>query len=311
MNKKRRDILSKKNERIKSAPDDLLSKLKNPQRKTSDYLTSKLSKLEVDGDYIVASEKNSLLIQEAIDGAKDYLLKKTTYKDAIKGFSSEFDAQKKDNAKYYESFGESLDTEFADSVVKKIQKETVRNLLSDSIDEDFLKPLSKTLDTAVTNGAGFMETLEAIRDYVEGNEDVDGAILKHAKQIAHDSFANADRGYGSVISDELELEWFMFSGGTVENTRCFCQERHNKFYHYKEIEAWGRGENVGECGFPWKGMNRATNEKTIYQYAGGYNCLHTIAGVSIFDVPKEDVQRNVSNGNYVPSEFEKEQIGIE
>ena len=44
--------------------------------------------------------------------------------------------------------------------------------------------------------------------------------------------------------------------------------------------------------------------ENIFNYAGGYGCLHTVAGVSIFSVPKEDVMRNVDNGNYQLSPVE-------
>lgn len=296
---------------MKQAPDNFIRDLKTSQRKVSEFIQSKIAQFERAGETITPSEANFLRVEELKAEAREYLKEKTNYKKVVKDFSSTFDEQKTDNKNYFSTFQEEFSTTVADTITSKIKRDTVKNLLSDSIDQNFLKPLGNTLDFAVSNGAGFKETLTLIRDFVEGNEDVDGAVLKYAKQLAHDSFANADRAYGSAVADELEMEWFIYGGGLVDNTRCFCLERHNKFYHYKEIEAWGRGEDVGECGYPWKGMNRDTTEKTIYQFAGGYNCLHSIGAVSIFDVPKEDVQRNVDNGNYTPSEFEKEQIGIE
>lgn len=311
MDKKRRDILKKKSDRLQQKPDEFLGKLKKPQRKLADFIIGKLSQLERSGNDIIAGEKNFLLIDELKVEVKDYLLKKTDYTDAVKDFAGDFDDQKKISTEYYNTIDNIVSGEVADVIADRIKRDTVQALLKDSINEDLLKPLGSTLDLAVSNGAGFNETLEMIRTFIDGNDEVDGAVEKYAKQLAHNSFANADRAHGSAIADELDMEWFIYGGGLVDNTRCFCEERHNKFYHYKEIEAWGRGEDVGSCGFPWQGMNRATDEKTIFTYAGGYNCLHSIGGVSIFDVPKEDVQRNVDNGNYVPSEFEREELGLD
>lgn len=297
---------------MKEAPDNFISALKTSQRKLSEFIQSKIAQFERAGETITPSEANFLRVEELKAEALEYLKEKTNYKKVVKEFSSTFDEQKKENKEYFNTFDQEFSTTVSDRIVRNIKRDTVKKLISDSIiDSKIFLPLGETLDFAVANGAGFQATLTLIRDFIEGSEDPDsGVILKYSKQLAHDSFANADRAYGSAVADELEMEWFIYGGGLVDNTRCFCLERHNKFYHYKEVEAWGRGEDVGECGYPWKGMNRDTTEKTIYQYAGGYNCLHSIGAVSIFDVPKEDVQRNVDNGNYVPSEFEKEQIGI-
>jgi len=121
--------------------------------------------------------------------------------------------------------------------------------------------------------------------------------------VAHDQFAIADRSYTSAVSDEIGAEWFKYSGDTIESTRQFCEVRHNKFYYYKEIEGWADGN--------WDGKIPGTNDKTIFSTAGGYNCRHSIIPVSIFAVPKKDIERNIDNGNFKPSERLKKQLGIE
>lgn len=302
-----RKKLNEKNQRLKSVPDKLIKKLKDVQAGSYNLIIAGL-KLETVGDFIKSSEENFLAVDELQDRLKNYLLT-GDYKEAVAEYAGEFEAQKTFNKDYFDSIleeGEKYSLEVADNIVSRIKKHTVNALLQDSLRKDFLTPLQSVLDKAVAAEASFKETVSFIRTFVEGNEEIDGGILRYAKQLAHDNFANADRAYSNAIADDLEGEWFVWSGEAIESTRCFCYERKNKYFHYKEIEAWGRGENVGKCGFPWAGMNRDTNEKTIFIYGGGHGCLDSLMMSSIFDVPPEDVKRNVDNGNYEPSEYERE-----
>ena len=297
-------------QRLIKVPDAFIERLSPIQEQIFKKLLAKLAALKQVNGMIVPSLENLKVIDSIREFIHDELIK-SDYSSAVRDYAKEFDKQAGLNAAYYtKQFNSEFSTVLADAAVKQTKKAVVQALITDSVQVNFLTPLENTLSVAVQSGAAFSDTISAIRDFVEGNSDVDGAILKYSKQIAHDAFANADRAYNSAVSDELEVEWFLWAGGQIDTSRCFCIERHGKYYHYKEIEAWGRGEDVGECGFPWAGMNRATDAQTIFNYAGGYGCLHTVAGVSIFSVPKEDVMRNVDNGNYQLSPVEAEFFGV-
>lgn len=305
--------MDKRIKRLQSVPDEFLKRLDPIQREVFKALLKKLGSLETKNGVIVSSVQN----MEIVDSIREFLhqeLLSTNYPKAIKDFADEFTAQSKLSKDYFDSaFNVEFSTQVADQAVKQIKTSVVRSLVTDSVQTNFLTPLENTLMVAVNSGASFAETVSSIRDFIEGNDEVDGRIVQYSKQIAHDSFANSDRAYNSAISDELGIEWFLWAGGEVAGSRCFCIERHGKYYHYKEIEAWGRGENIGACetnSGEWAGRNRSTNEQTIFTYAGGYGCLHTVAGVSIFSVPKEDVLRNVQNGNYRPTQTESDFFGF-
>jgi len=95
-------------------------------------------------------------------------------------------------------------------------------------------------------------------------------------------------------------EWYFYQGGELPTTRCFCEARVQKYFYYKQIEAFGRGEDLGECrsGDLWAGANRNTNEQSIFLFAGGWNCGHSWILTSIFDVPKEVVQNAIDKFGY-------------
>jgi hypothetical protein len=299
------DDLFKKNKRLRIIPEEFIEKLPAIQRNQFYILNRLIKEAELKGESFAASKTNYNLIEKIREALREDLLS-GDYKEAVKVFSNEFKKQIDSNDKYFTKISDDYTGLAGEEAVKIIQRQTVQNLIQDTITKDFLNPVEGVLNSAISSGAGFTETLKNLNEFIEGNEETAGGIARWAKQLAHDSFANADRAYGNAVSDELELEFYLYAGDEIQTSRCFCLERYGKFYHWKEIAEWGRGENVGNCGFPWAGMNRDTNENTIFNYAGGYGCLHSIAGVSIFDVPEEDVRRNVDNGNYEPSKYEKE-----
>lgn len=307
------EIIKEKNRRLERVPDEFLSQVQKSQKKIFAELLSLLSQFNLVDGKIEISSANLAVVDEVIEGLK-VVLYGSDYSDAVAEFAKEFDKQGKINNDYFEkAFDDFKTPEIATEILARSKKTTVEALIGGSMDENFLKPAEQMLSNLVTSGAGFREAVISIREFAEGGEEVDGRLLKYAKQIAHDSFAISDRSYTNAVSEELESEWFFYSGGEIATTRCFCEQRNGKHFHFKELEAFGRGENLGECksGELWQGANIQTNEQTIFIFAGGYNCMHSILPVSIFDVPREVVQRNIDNGNYSPTAFEVEEIGLE
>jgi hypothetical protein len=60
----------------------------------------------------------------------------------------------------------------------------------------------------------------------------------------------------------------------------------------------------------WAGENQSTNEQTIYNFAGGYNCQHSILPVTIDQVPVEVIREAVDKWGYEPTQFERDELGI-
>lgn len=305
-------IIKEKSKRLQLVPDRLLSQVEKTQKKLFTEILSLMDDLTVKDGFIELSTGNLATVDKIVSDLRT-ALNGSDYFDAVKEFGKEFNVQAEINASYFkEAFTDFKSPEIAEALVSQAKVATVDALIGAPLDVNWLKPLEKTLTDLVSSGASWKESVKTIRTFAEGDEDVDGKLLQYSKQIAHDAFAYSDRSYSNAVADELEGEWFYYFGDEILTTRCFCGERHGKYYHYKEIEAWGRGENIGECrsGDLWQGANRQTNEQTIFIFVGGHNCMHSLILTSIFDVPKADIQRNIDNGNYVPTEFEVAEIGL-
>lgn len=284
-------LLKEKNERLESIPLDLQTVVQKQQREVLNNVLSKLSKLTtVNGQYKIDAQ-NIRIISEISDDLKKVFLN-DEYLKAVRDFSKEFEIQATLNSKLIDKgFGETATPVASEIYIQTAKRSAIEALQAT---DQFIKPIQSLLENAVVNGATVNETMDSIRAFVEGSNGVDGKILKYAKQITNDSFAIADRSYTSIVSDYLSNDWFYYAGSEVENTRCFCAERVGNFYHYKEIESWANGDNLGDCnigGGKWAGMISGTNSATIYSYLGGYQCMHSLMPVSEAVVPDSDIER--------------------
>ena len=287
------ELIKEKSKRLEDIPLALQDAVVRQQKEVLNEISSLLNELDIKNGEIVISKANLKTISVISDDLKKVFLNED-YLKAVKKFSVEFDKQALINNKVIKAGLGTLETPIASTLYIDIAKRSaIDALIGSPIDTEFIKPIQGLLENAVVNGASLKETISSIRTFAEGNDKVDSKVLRYVKQISNDSFAVADRSYTSIVSDALQNDWFYFAGGEIETTRCFCQERVGNNYHYKEIESWGNGDNLGDCnigGGKWAGEIPGTNSSTIYSYLGGYNCMHSLMPISeilVSDYEKE------------------------
>lgn len=295
-------LQSDKIRRLSSVPDDFLKKIPRSESELYDRVIELLSRFEIKNGAFAITNANLKLAAEISDLLRKSLLA-TDYVKAVTEFASQFDKQKKINQELFsKAFPEFTVSSIANATVAIAKRNAIDMLLNSEPDVKLIKPLRDTLEQAVINGSGYKETLTSIRNFIEGTEDTDGALLRYSSRLAHDAFAISDASYISLVSEELDAEWFKYAGDVIATSREFCEQRHNQFFYYKEIESWGELE--------WDGKIPGTNSSTIYTYRGGFSCRHSIIPVSMFAVPMDVIKRNIENGNFTPTAKEAELLGL-
>ena len=293
------DLIKQKDKRLEEIPLELQTYAQKQQKKVLNDILSQLDKLDKVNGQIKINSKNLKAIAEISDELKSIFLN-TDYLKAVKEFAKEFDTQATVNNKLFEKGFGKVDLPLASKSYLDIAKKNAVDALAGAPYETItIKPIQSILENAVVNGANISDTINSVRQFLEGNGESVGQIDKYIKQITNDSFAIADRSYTSIVADELDNDWFYYSGTVVDKTRCFCEQRVGNYYHYKEIESWANGENLGECNIgegKWAGEIIGTNSSTIYSYLGGYNCLHSLIPVSEMVVGENDLNRARSLG---------------
>lgn len=304
-------LLQAKNARLASVPDALLTRMQKVQRELLKDVLALLGDFERDAEgHFIVNKRNVSLAAE-VDVLLREALERSDYTEAVTEFAGEFNNQVTFNDSYFKkAFPGFTDSELGKQVMRSAQSRAVELLVEISPDRDFIEPIKTAIEQAVVNGASYRDTLDRLQEITTGNDELNGKIMQYSKQIAHDAFALGDRSYASAVAEEMEAEWFKWSGSEIKTTRPFCGERHNQYFHYKEIQDWGKGEKTEGFEWPqsgeWAGEMAGTNENTIFTTAGGYNCRHSVMAVSVFNVPKEAIERAIRLGYFTPSEAELE-----
>jgi len=316
------DLTKDKLRRLTTVPDDFLSKIPKAEQQVYDKVVELIGRLQISNGSYVISSKNLKIAADITQLLRGVLLA-SDYTRYVTEFAKEFDQQAIVNNKLFEAaFPVFEPTELGKSVVNLAKRNAIDLLLNRASDTDFIAPLRETIEQAVVNGAGYRETLQSIRTFIEGSDGELGALSKYSKTYAHNVFSVSDGAYTSIVAEELDADWFIYAGDEIATTRPFCLERHGQYYHWKEIEGWfaipeklqpGMSSSTIyiKDGAPyWNGIIEGTNKDTIYSYKGGNNCRHSILPVSLFSVPMDVIQRNIESGNYEPSEKELELLGM-
>jgi hypothetical protein len=296
------DIIKAKNNNLETVPNLFAGMVKDTQMKSWEKIVTIIQKIERKGENIVMNKRNLALIDEIMVEMKNITLKDGYLKSVIE-FAKKIDAQKAVNKSYFsKAFSTTIgETGLADTLFERSKRNGITALI-EAVDSQFLAPAKSVLEGSVSTGASWSSTVEELKRIVVGDEEIEGKLYRYAKQTASDAFSITDRTYTNAIAEDLDLEFFLYAGDTIQTTRPFCDERVGKYFHYKEIEEFANED--------WAGKIDATNAETIFIYAGGWNCKHSWLPVSAIVVPKDVIERNIFNGNYQPSETERELLNV-
>lgn len=310
------DIIRDKITRIETIPEAFSDSVTASQSDLFKILLDLLDKLELDGGNLVFNSNNLSTVNSILDEYK-LLVSASDYTKAVAGFAEQFGKQAALNDQMLRAtFDDFTRSDLLTQLLRQRTTGAMQQLIGGALDPVFFDPVKKELIDAVAGGGGFTDLVKTIQDVVLGDSQRLGRLDSYSRQISSDLFAITDRTYTKSAGDELGAVWYRYIGGLIEDSRAFCMDRNDRFYHKSEVEAWGAGQvskgitNPTAGSQPWQGMITPTTPTNIFNNLGGYQCKHSIAPVSIAGVPKDVVARNISSGNFEPSEFEREQLGL-
>ncbi len=199
-----------------------------------------------------------------------------------------------------------------DDILEFSKQQAFLGLLDTGVDVNFFEPVLKQLNSSVFNGGNIDDLLDELKIYITGGTDGVGALERYVKQVANDSLSQFNATYNQTITQDLGYEFYVYTGTIIAGTRPFCNAFVNQYFHKKEVEKLGEGinplTNSSLTTEQFKGRAKGTNKSTIFTYRGGYNCRHFFSPISERFVPKSDLLRNINNGNWKPSERQKQFI---
>lgn len=244
-------------------------------------------------NYRILSQLRTRLRKVIFD--KEYI---KASKELIKSFD-EIDKVTKD---YFSSFA-TAPSSTTEEILKIVRQDSINRtalyLSEQGVDINIISKAQEILQSNITSGGSYADFQEAMKVFINGNQQNLGAFQRYANTIVIDSINTYSRTYSTIISEDLNLEWFIYTGSLLETSREWCKYMVKKKYvHKSELDTILTGNIDGvdicsaeiPCNKKTKlpnGMKAGTNASNVRDWAGGWNCGHGFYAVDKAAVPKE------------------------
>jgi hypothetical protein len=259
--------------------DKFRKKVLSVQDKLAAELLLILSALRIDNGVVLNVAENYSLAQ-LVEERMYAILKKVGYVDALTELIQALDNRKGLIDAVFSSILPTFSPENNNGVLafNATKREAIKVLANGAVEMQ-ANEFGKIMSESISASSNYTDLVKNIRANITGSEEFGGRLESYAGTYARDSFSIAERSYSTAIANEFGLEWFVYSGGTIEDSRSFCVERDGKIFHKSEVEAWADED--------WQGKNRSTDSSNIFNLCGGYNCIHTLVPIGADQVPED------------------------
>lgn len=282
---KPKDFASSLEDIILSSNSELLSALLDIQDKIYSKVLGKLKNLELDSlGNIKQNASNRAIARQAGDAFTE-ALKQSGYLNEVETYITVIPKIDLLTENYFASLSDAFkpNRQFMASMQKEVIASLENQLFNAGLESQIKQPLMDVINQNINSGGQFAGFLEQVKTFITGNKDVDGRLLSYGRTLTRDALFNYSRATQQAITNDLGLLWYYYLGGLIDKSRDFCIERAGKYWHESEVKAW--------ASLDWKGKRPDTTESSIFIYAGGWNCSHTLVPVNEITVPKEDLDR--------------------
>jgi hypothetical protein len=142
-------------------------------------------------------------------------------------------------------------------------------LLGAGIRENFGTAIQEVLKDNIAGIGSRSQLNKTLRKFIEGTEQEAPFLNRYIKQTTNDAVMTFNAEYIQTIADDLDVEYYLYAGTLIADSRPFCQARAGRYFTTDQVKAWPNLKG-------WQGRMAGTNSSTIFIYRGGYNCRHQL-----------------------------------
>jgi len=264
------------------------------QRDTYKRLIELSKELDIYVDGTLKNNLNNIKILSRIRPELEQIILSDAYITEVKEFTDAYGQIQKLQNSYFSSITTKFSPKAVFNEVKKIAVDnTIENLTESGIGSNYLDSVKKILQNNITGGGSFSDLTKQLSDYVLGDKDTDGGLVRYAKQVTTDSINQFSAEYNRIVSDDLNLKFYQYVGSLITTSRPFCKAMVEKrYFHISEVPELLRGNINGKkvplndnTGLP-QGFIAGTNAATFFINRAGYSCGHQIFPVAESSVPQ-------------------------
>jgi hypothetical protein len=142
-------------------------------------------------------------------------------------------------------------------------------LLGAGIRDNFSNAIREVLKANISGVGDTRQLRKVLTQFITGSETEKPFLERYITQVTNDSIMIFNQEYLNTVSEDLDVQYYIYSGTIIGDSRPFCVSRAGRLFTKEQVKSWGK---LGS----WQGKIPGTNEQTIFTYRGGYNCRHTI-----------------------------------
>lgn len=283
------DQLSAKVDTIVTAFENSFGKqVDKTQKALFEQMQNLLNKLELNADGTIIQNQANRKVLARADEAYSTAFNQSGYYEALNASPNTIGAITGANSEYFTAIIDGFTP--GAQYIKNLQVQTISQieglLANEGLETMMKKPILDILNQNINSGASLTDVTAQLREFILGSDKLEPTLARYSKQIATDTFFNFNRAMQEAISQNAGLDYYIYSGGIIADSREFCIARHGKYFHKKEVEDWAK--------LTWQGKRKGTTASTIFVYSGGYMCRHQLIAVSEAVVPKSVIERTKS-----------------
>lgn len=165
----------------------------------------------------------------------------------------------------------------------KWKKQTVTTLLDSGIREDFVRPILKVVDDAISYGDSINTTRNKLSEFVLSGKDKSGKLKSYLTQTARDSVNQLQGQQYQSVANVIGYEGVSYIGGLLEDSRGQCKRWVNDLNGFIPIDQLkaeialaykNQARKLKEGEHKWGGMMPNTTPDNFIVKRGGFNCTH-------------------------------------
>lgn len=223
------------------------------------------------------------------------------YKKVSKKLLKSFDDINKVTNDYFATFATSP-TATTQDILKILRQESVNRtalyLGESGVNINVISKVQEILQTNITSGGSYAQMQSDMKAFIQGDAENLGAFNKYANTFVVDGVNTYARTYQTLLTEDLNIEWYMYVGSLLETSRPWCKHMVDKKYIHKSELDTVLYDNVNgvdicsaeiPCNSKTKlpaGMKKDTTPQNLLVNAGGWNCGHKFIGVDSAVVPQ-------------------------
>jgi hypothetical protein len=201
---------------------------------------------------------------------------------------------------YFASFA-TAPSSTTEDILKIVRNQSIdRTLLylgDSGINVNIIGKVSDILQSNITSGGSYSEFVGQLKGFIQGDSENLGAFTKYAQTIVVDGLNTYSRTYSTIITEDLGLEWYQYTGSLLDSSRDWCKQMVKKRWVHKSELNTILHDNIDgveicsekiPCNSKTKlprGMKKETTVANVLNLAGGWNCGHRFIAVDDMIVP--------------------------